>query len=91
MEQALENISPFEGSHVQKRPFPIPEGIVTAVIDPVTGLLALGDTEDMVEYFKEGTVPTVYSTVLYRDLIMRQKEDLARIEKKKGSGQIVGD
>ncbi len=65
----------------EKRAFSIPDGIVTAVIDPVTGLLATGETEKMVEFFKEGTVPTLYSTEFYRDLIMLQKKALEKIKK----------
>ncbi len=65
----------------QKRPFQIPDGIVTAMIDPLTGLLATDETEKMVEFFKEGTVPTVYSTQFYRDLVIRQKEELKNYKK----------
>jgi penicillin-binding protein 1A len=65
----------------KKRPFQIPDGIVTAMIDPITGLLATGETEKMVEFFKEGTVPTVYSTQFYRDLVIRQKEELKNYKK----------
>lgn len=41
--------------------FRIPEGIITAEIDPYTGLLATGKTEKMVEFFKDGTAPKGYS------------------------------
>ncbi len=60
----------------EAKPFPIPEGIVTAVIDPLTGLLATSETEKVVEFFKEGTVPTEYSTDLYREELLRQIEEL---------------
>jgi penicillin-binding protein 1A len=83
MKKALSEIAPFEDGNVKKREFPVPEGIVTAVIDPLTGLLATADTEKMVELFKEGTVPTVYSTDFYREMILRQKEELSKIKKDK--------
>ncbi|MBI4826476.1 MAG: PBP1A family penicillin-binding protein [Nitrospirae bacterium] len=60
------------------RPFPVPDGIVTAVIDPVTGLLATNDTEKLVEFFKEGTVPTGYSAGISREKIIMQKEELKK-------------
>ena len=41
--------------------FRIPEEIITAEIDPNTGLLATNKTEKMVEYFKQGTAPKTYS------------------------------
>ncbi len=87
MKEALEEISPFNGKadKKHKKRFSIPAGVVTAVIDPLTGLLATGESGKMVEFFKEGTVPTVYSTELHRDLILQQKEELSKIEvKKKG-------
>jgi penicillin-binding protein 1A len=86
MKKALTEIAPFDSSDIGKsrgEPFAIPEGIVTAVIDPVTGLLATNETEKMVEFFVEGTVPTMYSTVFYRDLIQREKEALSKIIKDK--------
>jgi penicillin-binding protein 1A len=86
MKKALSEISPFNGKDFaksEKKPFSIPEGIVTAVIDPVTGLLATNDTKKMVEFFMEGTVPTVYSTEFYRDLIKIQKEEFKKIKKEK--------
>ncbi len=83
MKKALEEISPFDMTHLEKKPFPVPDGIVTAVIDPLTGLLATNETKKMVEFFKEGTVPTVYSTEFYRDLILRQKSELRMFKKEK--------
>ena len=86
MKKALAEISPFDGKDAakkDKKSFSIPEGIVTAVIDPLTGLLATKDTKKMVDFFSEGTVPTVYSTEFYRDLILKQKEELSKIVKKK--------
>ena len=83
MKKALSEISPFDDGKIEKKPFPIPDGMVTAVIDPVTGLLATNEAEKMVEFFKEGTVPTVYATDFYRDLILSQKEELRKIKKKK--------
>jgi penicillin-binding protein 1A len=41
--------------------FRIPEGIVKAVVDPVTGLLEPDDINGIVEYFKTGTQPKTYS------------------------------
>ncbi|HDH10975.1 MAG TPA: PBP1A family penicillin-binding protein [Nitrospirae bacterium] len=83
MKKALTEISPFDSKDVEKKPFPVPDGIVTAVIDPLTGLLATNETRKMVEFFKEGTVPTIYSTYFYRDLILRQKKELRKIKKEK--------
>ena len=83
MKKALKEISPFDKRHLEKKPFPVPDGIVTAMIDPLTGLLATNDTKKMVEFFKEGTVPTVYSTEFYRDLILRQKSELRMFKKEK--------
>jgi penicillin-binding protein 1A len=80
MKEALAIISPFgkDGKGVAK-PFPIPEGIIAAVIDPLTGLLATDESEKMIEYFKEGTAPVEYSTELERNLVKRQKEILKEL------------
>ncbi len=81
MKEALEAISPFsreEGNKEEARPFHIPDGIVTAVIDPLTGFLASDASEEIVEIFKEGTVPTEYSTEFYRNLVKKQKEELKK-------------
>lgn len=44
-------------------PFTMPSGIQTAMIDPVSGLLAPEGTEGAIEeLFLEGTVPTTYAT-----------------------------
>jgi penicillin-binding protein 1A len=85
MKKALAELSPFDEDDPkeEKRGFPIPDGIVTGVIDPLTGLLATNETEKMVEFFKEGTVPTVYSTEFYRRLILKQKKELSKIKKDK--------
>ncbi|MEN8261883.1 MAG: PBP1A family penicillin-binding protein [Nitrospirota bacterium] len=85
MKKALSEISPFSGKTgaEDKKPFDIPDGIVTAIIDPVTGLLATNETKKQVEYFKEGTVPTLYSNEFLRTLINRQKEELKKIKKEK--------
>lgn len=88
MQKALSDISPYENGDAEKRAFPVPDGIVTAVIDPLTGLLATNDTGKMVEFFKEGTVPAIHSTDLYRDLILKQKEELGKIT---GGKDIEGD
>jgi len=83
MKQALAEMSVFDRDTRRERGgnFPIPDGIVTAVIDPETGLLATNDTKKMVEFFKEGTVPTVYTTEFFRELIVNQKEELKKIAK----------
>ncbi len=81
MQDALAVVSPF-GGKIEKKPFNIPEGIVTAVIDPLTGLLAAGDSEKMEEVFKEGTVPVEYSTKFYRDLVRKQKKKMKAIKKR---------
>ena len=60
--------------------FQVPEGIVTAVIDPLTGLLATNESEKMVEFFKEGTVPRFYSTKDQRDAVLMKKIELENIE-----------
>jgi penicillin-binding protein 1A len=83
MKKALAEMSVFDKDTRRKkgRNFPIPDGIVTAVIDPMTGLLATNETKKMVEFFKEGTVPTVYTTEFFRELIVKQKEELKKIAK----------
>lgn len=86
MKKALAEIAPFDNNDREregKKPFPIPEGIVTGVIDPETGLLATNQTKKMLEFFKEGSVPTLYSSPFYRDLIRRQKIELKKIIKEK--------
>jgi len=75
---ASENTSHDSGD--EHRSFQVPEGIVTAVIDPLTGLLATNETEKMVEFFKEGTVPMVYSTKDQRDAVLLKKIELENIE-----------
>jgi penicillin-binding protein 1A len=46
--------------------FPMPEGVVTRMIDPETGLLANMWTENaFVEYFKAGTEPTEYAPSIW--------------------------
>ncbi|RJR17587.1 MAG: PBP1A family penicillin-binding protein [Nitrospiraceae bacterium] len=87
MTEALSEISSYDGGAAEKRAFPVPDGIVTAVIDPVTGLLATNATEKMVEFFKEGTVPAIHATDVYRNLILKQKEALLKTSK----GQDVED
>ncbi len=79
MQKARAEISPFDGGAAEKT-FPVPEGIVTTVIDPLTGLLASKDSESLFEVFKEGSVPVEYSSQFYRDLVLKQKKAL---EKKK--------
>jgi penicillin-binding protein 1A len=79
MKEAMAEISPFGGEGSEKA-FHIPDGIVTTVIDPLTGLLATKDSERMVEVFKEGTVPVEYSTKFYRNLVKKQKKTLREIK-----------
>lgn len=83
MKKALSEISPFDAKSGEKRPFQVPDGIVTAVIDPVTGLLATKESEKMVEFFIEGTVPTEYSTEAGRKLIANQKKVLEIVAKER--------
>lgn len=80
MKEALLEVSPFDTSSGEKKPFQVPDGIVTAVIDPLTGLLATNETEKMVEFFIEGTVPTEYSTEAHRELILDRKKELKIVE-----------
>ncbi len=93
MKKALDEIAPFDSkSRNGKKPFPIPDGIVTGVIDPETGLLATNQTKKMLEFFKEGTVPTLYSSPFHRDLIRRQKIDLKnRKKEKKGEDKTLSN
>ncbi len=59
MKEALKDTEPRE--------FPIPEGIVTAIIDAETGLLATPDTpKRTIEFFKKDTVPERYSSAELR-------------------------
>lgn len=83
MKDALAEMSVFSKDSRRDRGgnFPIPDGIVTAVIDPLTGLLATNETQKMVEFFKEGTVPTVYTTEFFSELILSQKSELTKIAK----------
>ena len=80
MDKALSSSYPFRDESLQ---FNIPDGIVTAVIDPLTGLLATNETEKMVEFFREGSVPVEYSTESFRKMVERQKKELNRIVKPK--------
>jgi penicillin-binding protein 1A len=77
MKQAIKEVTPFGE---EPRPFPVPDGIVTAVIDPLTGLLATGSSERMVEFFKEGTVPEDYSTEFERQRVRILKAQLSKIK-----------
>jgi len=51
--------------------FPLPEGIVSYLIDPETGLLTRDETIGEKEYFKKGTEPKQFSQNL---LIRKIKE-----------------
>jgi len=67
MKKALKGTEPRE--------FPIPEGIVTAIIDADTGLLATTDTpKRTIEFFREGEVPEIYSTAGIRADILSLRE-----------------
>ncbi|MBI5408377.1 MAG: PBP1A family penicillin-binding protein [Nitrospirae bacterium] len=68
------------GVDAGEKSFPVPEGVVTAVIDPLTGLLATNETEKMVEFFKEGTVPRAYSTKAQRDSVRKMKAEFGETE-----------
>ena len=82
MKNALSGISPYGSDRKEDmKPFPIPDGIVTATIDPLTGLLASFQSEKMIEFFKEGTAPMVHSTEIERSLVRIQKEVLKEISK----------
>ena len=82
MKDALSVISPLTSERKEDtKPFSIPDGIVTATIDPLTGLLATFQSEKMIEFFKEGTAPVVHSTELERSLVRIQKEVLKEISK----------
>lgn len=83
MKKAIAEMSVFDRDPRREKGgnFSIPDGIVTAVIDPLTGLLATNETKKMVEFFKEGTVPTVYATEFFRELILKQKTELMKIAK----------
>ena len=80
MKKALSSSYPFRDESL---PFNIPDGIVTAVIDPLTGFLATNETEKMVEFFREGSVPVEYSTESFRKMVKRQKKELSSIVKPK--------
>jgi penicillin-binding protein 1A len=80
MKDALSVASPYS-EKAEIKPFRIPDGIVTAVIDPLTGLLATNETKKMVEFFREGTVPKEYSTESYREMVRSRKEELRRYKK----------
>ena len=82
MQDALAEMSPFQTKEQRReiKPSHAPAGIVTTVIDPLTGLLATEETGKLVEYFKEGTVPVEYSTKFYRNLVLKQKNKLRKIK-----------
>jgi len=80
MQQSLAEISPLNTGDEEKKSFPVPDGIVTAVIDPLTGLLATNDSEKMIEFFKEGAVPRGYSTLNQREAVKRMKAEAEEIK-----------
>jgi penicillin-binding protein 1A len=80
MKEALAHMSPFGSVGTgETRTFNIPDGIVSAIIDPLTGLLATDTSEKMIEFFKEGTAPTLYSTEIDREMVKKQKEVLKEL------------
>jgi len=80
MKQALAEFSPLNTGDEEKKSFPVPDGIVTAVIDPLTGLLATNDSEKMIEFFKEGAVPRGYSTPAQREAVIQKKAEMGSIK-----------
>ncbi|MBI4849036.1 MAG: PBP1A family penicillin-binding protein [Nitrospirae bacterium] len=68
------------GSDNDAKTFHLPKGIVTAVIDPLTGFLATNETEKMVEFFKEGTVPRAYSSKAQREAVRKKKAEFGAPE-----------
>jgi penicillin-binding protein 1A len=83
MKNVLSEISPFNGKSAtgDKKKFDVPDGIVTAIIDPLTGLLATNETKKQIEFFKEGTVPMLHSNDFLRTLIKEQKENFKKIKR----------
>ena len=77
MERAL------QGKPVES--FPVPEGIVTAKIDPRTGLLTKPFSEGITEYFLAGTAPTDYSSNPLENKVL--KLFLGTPDQKKAQGQ----
>ncbi|RJQ18651.1 MAG: PBP1A family penicillin-binding protein [Nitrospiraceae bacterium] len=76
MQQAVST----DGAESGGGPFAAPDGIVTAVVDPLTGLLATDETEKMLEFFKEGTVPRAYSTKSQREAVRKKKAEFGEPE-----------
>jgi len=68
MKEVLSETSPTTDS------FQMPEGIVTAEIDPFTGLLANDESDKMTEFFKEDSVPKKYTSKSQRDSTKEQKK-----------------
>ena len=56
--------------------FRIPDGIITAEIDPATGLLATNKTDRMTEFFKQGTAPKTYSKQVSTGTKKEEKKNL---------------
>ncbi|MEK7308649.1 MAG: PBP1A family penicillin-binding protein [Nitrospirota bacterium] len=86
MQDALIVISPFgseEGAEPDIKSFHRPDKIVTAAIDPLTGLLATDKSEQIMEFFKEGSVPQEHSGEFYREMAVKQKERLKNFKRKK--------
>lgn len=73
----MKEILPLSGDEgVEVETFHVPEGIITAEIDPYTGLLATNKTEKMVEFFKEGTAPKIYSKPSSTGIKKEEKKNL---------------
>jgi penicillin-binding protein 1A len=57
--QFMKNVLSGDPEH-----FSVPESIISCSIDPSTGLLSKGTSEEIMLYFKEGTEPKEYSPSL---------------------------
>lgn len=75
MQRVHKESSPLNAGNEENKSFPVPDGIVTAVIDPLTGLLATNDSEKMIEFFREGDVPRGYSTRTHREAVQMKRAE----------------
>ncbi len=80
MKQVAQEVVSSDSNGADGKSFLAPEGIVTAVIDPWTGLLATNEPEKMIEFFKEGTAPRAYSTKAQRDAVKKKKAEFGATE-----------
>jgi penicillin-binding protein 1A len=80
MKEALDLMSPIGSKQREElRTLTTPDGIVTAIIDPLTGLLATNTSEKMIEFFREGTAPFLYSSEMEREIVKKEKEVLKEL------------